>query len=147
MFRRLLLALALVALAAPGVRAAAAQESPEQTIGQALEAMRQAWNRDDLDAHLAPYADSATWMTADGLLRGRAAIRASLVRSFLRGDDLRGELHFDDTEFHRLADDVIMTTGAFRLTGLGEGREIGGRSTLLWVRRGSTWRIVHDHSS
>ena len=126
---------------------ASPDDAAERDIGRALEDMRLAWNRNDLDAHLLPYAADATWMTASGLLRGRDAIRASLVRSFQRGTDLVGDLDFSDTEFHRLDDDAMMTTGAFRLTGLSEGREISGRSTLLWVREGGVWRIVHDHSS
>jgi hypothetical protein len=40
-----------------------------------------------------------------------------------------------------------MTTGAFHLTNLPSGREINGRSTLIWVLRGGKWLIKHDHSS
>ena len=99
------------------------------------------------DAHIAPYADSATWMTGNGLLRGKDAIRASLVKSFQREGKLVGDLRFSDTEFHALDANAVMTTGAFHLTNLPSGREINGRSTLIWVRRGSKWLILHDHSS
>ena len=126
---------------------AAQERSYEKAISESLQQMLDAWNRDDLDAHIAPYADSATWMTSNGLLRGRDAIRASLVKSFQRGTDLIGHLRFSDNEFHPLDTNTVMTTGAFHLSNLPSGREINGRSTLIWVRHGTKWSIIHDHSS
>ena len=125
----------------------AQDRSFEASINASLQQMLDAWNRNDLDTHVAPYADSATWMTGRGLLRGRAAIRASLVKSFMRGEDLVGDLRFSETEFRSLDTNTVMTTGAFQLTNMPSGKDINGRSTLIWVRRGTKWQIVHDHSS
>lgn len=125
----------------------AQQGSYEAAINASLQQMLDAWNGDNLEAHIAPYADSATWMTANGVLHGKDAIRASLIKAFQRGTDLLGELSFSETEFHPLDTNTVMTTGAFHLTGLPSGRDISGRSTLIWVRRGSKWQIMHDHSS
>lgn len=143
MKRILLLALLSVAC----VNAASAQGGPEAAIQHELDAMLEAWNRDDLDAHIAAYADSATWTTATGLLYGKAAIRAALVKGFQREGKLLGDLSFGKSEFRRLSDDVMMTNGSFRVTNLPSGKDINGQSTLLWKRVGGRWLIVHDHSS
>lgn len=126
---------------------ASAQDAAEAAIQRELDNMLAAWNRDDLDAHVAPYADSATWTTASGLLRGRAAIRETLVKSFQRGTDLVGELSFGKAEFRRLGPDAMMTNGSFRVGNLPSGKNIDGQSTLIWQRIGGKWRILHDHSS
>lgn len=109
--------------------------------------MLTAWNRNDLDAHVSAYADSATWTTARGLLHGKSAIRESLVKSFKRGDDLLGDLSFGPSEFTRLGPDHMMTNGSFKVAGLPSGKDINGQSTLIWKRNGAKWRIIHDHSS
>jgi uncharacterized protein (TIGR02246 family) len=124
-----------------------AQDNAEALIQRELDDMLTAWNRDDLDAHIAAYADSATWTTATGLLYGKAAIKQSLVRAFQRGSDLLGELSFGKSEFRRLSDDVMMTNGSFKVGKLPSGKDINGQSTLIWKRIGGRWRIVHDHSS
>ena len=140
----LLLALALVGCAsAPR----GSDTSAEPIIRQQLEAMLTAWKADNLDAHIAPYADDATWTTANGLLKGKAAIRESLVKGFLRDGDLVGDLTFGPTEFTRLGPGYMMTNGSFHVANLPSGRTINGQSTLIWRREGPTWRIIHDHSS
>ena len=140
----LLLALALVGCAsAPR----GSDTSAEPIIRQQLEAMLTAWKADNLDAHIAPYADDATWTTANGLLKGKAAIRESLVKGFLRDGDLVGDLTFGPTEFTRLGPGYMMTNGSFHVANLPSGRTINGQSTLIWRREGATWRIIHDHSS
>jgi ketosteroid isomerase-like protein len=138
----------MVALAAAALgNAAQAQDNAQSLIQRELDDMLAAWNRDDLDAHIVAYADSATWTTATGLLHGKAAIKQSLVRGFQRGTELLGELSFGPSEFRRLSDDVMMTNGSFRVAQLPSGKDINGQSTLIWKRIGGRWRIVHDHSS
>ena len=109
--------------------------------------MLNAWNADNLDAHIAPYADEATWTSPTGLLRGKPAIRESLVKSFQRGTDLAGRLKFDPPVFTRLGPDYMMSNGGFHLDSLPSGRTIDGQSTLIWHRTGGRWQIIHDHSS
>ena len=124
-----------------------ANSSAEPMIRQELQGMLSAWKADNLDAHIAAYADDATWTTATGLLKGKAAIRETLVKSFLRDGNLIGDLTFGPTEFRRLGPDYMMTNGSFQLTNLPSGRTINGQSTLIWRRDGTVWRIIHDHSS
>jgi uncharacterized protein (TIGR02246 family) len=138
----------LVAFLFAGCASAPAQNDSAETLVQhELDEMLAAWNRDDLDAHLKAYADSATWTTPTGLLRGKTAIRATLTRSFLRGSELTGDLSFGKTEFRRLGPDAMMTNGSFHVGNLPNGGKIDGQSTLVWRRYGSQWRIIHDHSS
>lgn len=127
--------------------AASAQDADEAAIQHELDAMLEAWNRNDLDAHLAAYADSATWTTSTGLLHGKAAIRASLVKSFQRENDLLGDLSFGKAVFRRLGPDAMVTNGSFQVANLPNGRAINGQSTLIWKRTGKKWQILHDHSS
>ncbi len=136
-----------VLLLAGGATAASAQNDPQTLIQHELDEMLAAWNRDDLDAHVAAYHDSATWTTASGLLHGKAAIKQTLIRSFQRGTELVGELTFGKSEFRILSDDVVMTNGSFKVGKLPSGKDINGQSTLIWKRTGSKWQIVHDHSS
>lgn len=119
----------------------------QAAISRELDGMLRAWNANDLEAHIAAYADSATWMTGTGVLKGKAAIRETLIKSFKRGDDLLGELAFSNTLFHPVSADVVYTTGSFQLTGLPSGKPINGRSTLIWKKVNGSWRIMHDHSS
>ena len=144
MKKLLLLAILLVMAAAP---AANAQDNAQSLIQKELDEMLAAWNRDDLDAHIAAYADSATWTTSTGLLHGKTAIRQTLVRSFQRGNELLGELSFGPSVFRRLSDDVMVTNGSFTVGKLPSGKDINGQSTLIWKRMGGRWQIVHDHSS
>src|SRR5215204_5117059 len=88
-----------------------------------LSSMLTAWNADNLDAHIAPYSDDATWTSATGLLRGKPVIRESLVKGFQRGTDLAGHLSFGPSVFTRLGPDYMMTNGSFHLDSLPSGRK------------------------
>jgi uncharacterized protein (TIGR02246 family) len=136
---------ALLLLGTAGM--ASAQDAAEKAIQHELDAMLDAWNRDDLDAHIAPYADSATWTTSTGLLHGKAAIRETLAKSFQRGSELVGELSFGKAVFRRLGPDAMVTNGSFQVSNLPNGKSINGQSTLIWKRAGGKWQILHDHSS
>jgi uncharacterized protein (TIGR02246 family) len=142
-------AILLLLVAAAGCASSPRQhdQHAERVISTELERMLRAWNSDSLDAHVRSYAVDATWTTANGLLRGKAAIQATLTTSFLRGSDLSGRLSFGPTEFRRLGTDYMMTHGSFRLDNLPSGRAITGQSTLVWKRTGARWEIIHDHSS
>ena len=121
--------------------------SAEAAIQAQLSSMLTAWNADNLDAHIAPYADNATWTSATGLLRGKPVIRETLIKGFQRGTDLAGRLKFDPPVFTRLGPDYMMTNGGFHLDSLPSGRTIDGQSTLIWHRASGKWEIIHDHSS
>jgi uncharacterized protein (TIGR02246 family) len=121
-------------------------QGPEAIMRADLDAIAKAWNDQDMAGHMVIYADSATMMGSNGLIRGRAAIRAVLERGFWRDGKPLQQLRFEDVEVRMLgAGDAAVVTGRFVLTG-GDRPEASGRFTTVWERRGGRWVTVHDHS-
>lgn len=104
-----------------------------------------AWNRADLNGHVAAYADSAVFM-APGPVTGRAHIRAALERSFWREGRPVQDLRFEQIGVRPLGPNHALMTGRFILHGGGQDERTGWYS-LVWERRPTGWVIVHDHSS
>jgi ketosteroid isomerase-like protein len=104
-----------------------------------------AWNRADLDAHVAAYADSAVFM-APGPVVGRDRIRESLARGFWRSGRPAQELRYEDVSLRPLGAGHALMTGRYVLYGGGRDERTGW-FTLVWERTPDGWRIVHDHSS
>ena len=114
-------------------------------IRAVLDAMVRAWNDDDLEGHVSVYASDATYTLADGVRRGRAGILEALG-GFVRGDDLVGELSFEDLDHRPLGPSHALVTGRFVLLLEGGGAS-SGRFSLVFSDPGDGWTIVHDHSS
>lgn len=155
--RRLLVtgALAIAALgpsactSAAGVATATSvaplRAADDAAIRATLDGMARAWNAADLPAHVAPYLDSAAFMTGNGPLRGRERTQASLARSFWRDGRPTQQLRFERIATQALGAGHALVTGRFVLSGGGEP-ERSGWYTLVWVRTADGWRILHDHS-
>ena len=116
-----------------------------------LETQAAAWNRGDLDAFCAVYADDALFLTAFGLTKGRAEV---LARYKARYPDAaaRGTLSFE-----MLSVDVLAPAPAKKAPpaiGLIARWRIAhadkpaaeGLTLLNLVRFPGGWRIVHDAS-
>lgn len=112
----------------------------------AVQASADAWNRGDLDGHLALYTDSATFLTRQGLRLGVAATRAAFARTYFRGARPIQTLRFEELAARPLGRDAALLTGRFVLEGGGEPTR-SGWFTLVWVRTARGWRVVHDHTS
>ncbi|HRP08187.1 MAG TPA: nuclear transport factor 2 family protein [Gemmatimonadales bacterium] len=126
--------------------AAVPMADPESIIRAELAAIAQAWNDGNLTRHMAPYADSATMMGCGGLIRGRAAIHASMERSFWRDGKPLQQLRFEEIEVRMVGgNDAAIVTGKFILSG-GERPEANGRFTTIWELQDGRWVTVHDHS-
>lgn len=135
--------LALVLLAATAPLSA---QGAETIIRDELEAIAVAWNNNDIERHVRPYADSATMMGSRGLIRGRNAVRDVLLRGFWRDGKALQQLRFDEVEVRMLGrGDAAVVTGRFILTGGGR-EEATGRFTTVWELRDGRWLTVHDHS-
>ncbi len=142
-----LLHLALTGLLWAGVPGTSSAQSPQSAIRAELDSIAAAWNHADLDRHVRPYADSATMMGSRGLIRGRAAIRASLERGFWRDGKPVQQLRFEEVEIRMVGGkNAAIVTGKFVLTGGGRD-DASGRFTTIWERHGDRWETVHDHSS
>ena len=132
-------------LALGGVSARQASLDPAALIAQ-LEATTTPWNKGDLDAFIAPYAASSTFMTREGPI-GREAMREHYRQTYFgpTGGKPR-PLRFERITVRPLGDDHALMTGRFVLTGVGTP-DATGWFTLVWVRMPEGWRILHDHSS
>ena len=143
MSRRVVLALLASAVVAP-LRLEA--QTPESIMRAELEAIAVAWNDNDIERHVAPYADSATMMGSRGLIRGRNAIRDLLARNFWQGGKALQQLRFEEVEVRMLGrGDAAVVTGKFVLTGGGRA-DATGRFSTVGELRGGRWQTVHDHS-
>jgi ketosteroid isomerase-like protein len=143
---RVALAAALV-LAGPGVlRSQAPPPSPEPEIRAMLDESAAAWNRGDLDGHLADNADSITFMTGRGPIIGKAGTAEALRRSFFRAGKPVQSLRFEEVTVRQLGARHALVVGRFILSGGGEADRAGWFSTV-WERRSEGWRVIHDHSS
>jgi uncharacterized protein (TIGR02246 family) len=155
-FLPVLLALALVSVTAAseppsGTKRVPAPASVATEARTLLETQAAAWNRGDLDAFCAVYADDALFLTAFGLTKGRDEV---LARYKARYPDAaaRGTLSFEV-----LSVDVLAPVPAKKVTdaiGLVARWKIShadkpaaeGLTLLTLVRFPGGWRIVHDAS-
>ncbi len=135
---RALIAFALVA-ATPALTA------PQQQVMAAMTASGAGWNAGDLDRFVAVYADDATFVIKDGVLRGKAAIADRYRPSFTASGNARGKLSFEPVAFRMIGPAQQLLIARWRLSG--GAKEESGMTTLLWERRPGGWRIVADHSS
>jgi len=126
--------------------AQAPDPSPEPEIHAMLEESAAAWNRGDLDGHLADNADSITFMTGRGPLIGKDKTAEALRRSFFRDGKPIQALRFEQVTVRPLGSRHALVVGHFILSGGGEAKKSGWFSTI-WERRPEGWRVIHDHSS
>lgn len=152
--RLLVLALTLAAATAGAasapvtrVPAAAPLAAEARTL---LETQAAAWNRGDLEAFCAVYAEDALFATAFGLTKGRAEV---LARYKARYPDAaaRGTLSFDVLAVDVLAPaprkgaDAIAVVARWRIA-KPDAPPAEGLTLLNLVRGPEGWRIVHDAS-
>lgn len=108
------------------------------------------WNAGDLDRFMAIYADdpATSFVTKDGLIRGKATIAARYAPSFaVKGGNSRGTLSFTFLDLRPIDADHALLTARYRLTPADpEAPAVKGPTTLLFRREGGGWKIVADHS-
>jgi len=112
-----------------------------------LEASAAAWNRGDLDRFLDDYAEDATFVGGSGLIRGVAELERRYRAAYWTDAGPRDTLRFADIRVTPLGPDHALAVGRFILTAPDGAVTSTGFFTLVLVRTGSGWRIVHDHSS
>jgi uncharacterized protein (TIGR02246 family) len=146
-----LVLLSSVAAAAPApttrVPAPAALAAEARTL---LETQAASWNRGDLEAFCAVYAEDALFATAFGLTKGRAEV---LARYRTRYPDAaaRGTLSFEVLAVDvlapsaRKAADAIAVVARWKIE-LKDKPPAQGLTVLNLVRGAAGWRIVHDAS-
>ena len=127
--------------------AARHQASTIAEVRAALARSAEAWNRDDLDGHVAVYADSATVMSPTGPVRaGPSQAREHFARYFSPEGRALQHLRLERVEVRPLGLDHALVTGRYVLSG-GGLPERAGWFSLTWARTAEGWRIVHDHAN
>ncbi|HSY50621.1 MAG TPA: nuclear transport factor 2 family protein [Thermoanaerobaculia bacterium] len=110
-----------------------------------LDAQAAAWNRGDIDAYMAGYANSNdTMFVGTDVTRGWTKVRDRYKAKYDTPARM-GTLLFSDVDLRLLGNDDVVVTGAWKLTR--EADTPHGRFTLIFHRRTEGWRIVYDHSS
>lgn len=139
-----LLLIALVALPAH----ADPTSTPRDEVVATLTRQAEDWNRGDLEAFTAVYADDAVFLSPSGVHRGRAEVLARYQRRYPDRAAM-GRLSFEVIET-RVSDDASLVTLAahWHLAYPQEGeREAASGLTLLVLRRDPNgWQIVQDAS-
>jgi len=137
---------ALLLLAAACAHPAASDADDRAAIERVLREQGEAWDRGDLHAFVAGYAESErmTFVGKGGaIVRGRAALEERYRKSYPEGQ--RGKLTFGDLEFRRLGPDAWLVLGKWSLELPPENPH--GVFTLVFERGDRGLQILHDHSS
>ena len=138
--------LAVLLLVHAGTVLAQSPNPTEREIRALLAESADAWNRGDLDGHLADNADSISFMTRNGPLIGKNKTADALRRSFFKDGKPLQSLRFEQVMVRPLGDDHALVVGRFVLTGGARPDHTGWFSTV-WQRQAAGWRVIHDHSS
>ena len=132
-------------ITAASIAAAPALAPAQQQVVSAMQASAEAWNAGDLARFAAVFADDASYVTKDGVLRGKAAIAASFRPSFTIGGNTRGRLSIEPVALRTLGLAQELMIARWRLSGAAVSET--GMITVVWERRPVGWRIVAEHSS
>lgn len=141
--------MAVIVVALPLRAEQAARGAEEAVIRDLYARYDAAWNKGDVKALVAAWADDADHVEPDGrVISGRAALEKDLATRF--ASDLRGTRSVQTVEAVRLIKpDVAVVDAAYEVTGAqdAEGKPLPplkGRYLDLWMKRGNTWQIIID---
>ena len=104
-----------------------------------------AWNRGDLDAFMAAYAEDATFMDGYRPQRGNAWIRSQYGALFAPGAK-RDSLALQEFTARPLSTTLALVTARYVLY-QGSDTTARGPFTVVMEERTDGWKILHDHSS
>jgi ketosteroid isomerase-like protein len=103
------------------------------------------WNNANLDGFMSLYDTAATFMFPSGPV-GLEKMRSNYERSYFKEGKPKQQLRFEDLQVRSLGADHALLTGKFVLYG-NNLPEQKGIYSLVFVKRASGWKILHDHSS
>ena len=106
------------------------------------------WTMGDLNRFMEDSYEAGsatTFVTPDGVIHGRNAIRDRYAPRFAPG--MRHDsLSFENLEVDLLTPDIANVIAYYRLS-RGDSTVAHGPTSLVMRRRDGAWRIIHDHSS
>ncbi|TCV93396.1 uncharacterized protein (TIGR02246 family) [Luteibacter rhizovicinus] len=141
-------AVGAVAMAAT-VSAETPSISPQQAIGQALDASAAAWSAGDLKTFMELYerAPNTRYVSAKGVVEGYDAIEAMYASRFKTpGASGMGKLTLEVIDVKLLGSQYAFVIGRYHLKPE-TGDTVSGLTTLLFHKVGTRWLISADHSS
>lgn len=151
--------LALVLAAAAATPAPTASEktvqsipplAPVQQVYDAVDAQVAAWNRGDLDAFCAVYADDALFVSPTGVTRGRAAVRERYGKKYGADKKGMGTLAITPIEARAFPADAsaksVSVAATWKLTWPGKPEASGHTLIVFRVRDDGRWELVQDAS-
>ena len=132
----------------PYLLLAFALASPEAEIRAVLDRQQADWNRGDVVAFMTGYDDApATTFQGKTLTHGYQQVLDSYRKRYPTRE-IMGTLQFSEVEVRMLSPEAALVTGKFALDRTAEaGGPASGRYTLIFVRKPSGWKIIHDHTS
>lgn len=130
--------------------------APRDEVVSLVQKQVGAWNRGDLEAFCALYADDAVFVTppraanpdagvpaSDGVTRGRAEVLARYKRRYPDGKAM-GQLAIEPHDVRETKDTVsISAKWTLRYP---DKPALSGNTVIVLVRTQAGWRIVHDAS-
>jgi beta-aspartyl-peptidase (threonine type) len=120
----------------------------ESAIKHVLTAQQEAWNRHDLDGFMSGYWNSPdlTFFSGAKETRGWQATLDRYRATYGSPGHAMGKLDFSDLRIEMLGPEAAFVRGAWHLT-MPEGKNPGGKFTLIFRKFGDGWKIIHDHTS
>ena len=122
-----------------------ASTTPEQAIREVMNAQVKAWNRGDIEGFLTGYLKSPELLFASRgkFTHGWDTLLERYKSVYPEGQ--MGRLRFHGVAVHAMGDEAAWVTGSWQLEM--EDSSPHGAFTLILVKTGTGWKIVHDHSS
>jgi L-asparaginase / beta-aspartyl-peptidase len=109
------------------------------------------WNVGDLDGFLNDYiqSDELTFTSGGQILKGFEALDRRYRKSYGESAQSMGQLSFSDLEVWTLGPSQALVLGRWRLQReQATGEKVDeGVFTLVMVKIGDHWKILHDHTS
>lgn len=140
--------LVLMAAAASGEDAGSAPRFSDPRAASAVAALeRQAsdWNRGDLDAFCAIYAEDAVFLSPSGVRRGKAEVLAGYKRKY-SSRALMGTLSFEFLDVRVAEGGQAVTVAARWILRRPKDKDASGLTLLALQLRNGSWTIVQDAS-
>lgn len=108
-----------------------------------IEKQSAAWTRGDIDTFCSGYADDAVFVSPSGVTKGRAEVLARYKKKYPTAAAM-GKLTLTPIDVRSTADQVSVS--AKWTLEYPDKPAATGHTVVVFVRKGTTWQIVHDAS-
>lgn len=120
----------------------------EGAIRKVLDDQVAAWNAGKLEEFMVGYWKSPdlTFVSGGRKLNGWDATLDRYRKTYQADGKEMGKLAFLDLDVQQLSPAAAFVRGQFQLK-LSDGKELGGRFTLVFRKFKDGWKVIHDHTS